>query len=235
MMENMVVGTVASIAAAANAERINESHVVTSPKNIAAKMTLKNQVALARHLHPSSSHRPVVNKHHQYEASIGFIPKEDLAARLIEGYLPTIVIDTRDDDLSSTTCKQIRGALFCPEHCFGPKQVQRLVQKADERRRICNTGISNHKCYVVFYCSKESIKKSLRCAHKFHHALQDMGQLHGITVKVLRGGAESWFKQYDKDHCLVQQQDLDDTFVMDCCDKDENHHGTNNADDGCEM
>lgn len=202
-MNELVTGIVAGTAT--HLEGINPSYT-SSSTILDRKMNVENQITSTRHLH-QFSHRHL-NKHHQHEASVGFISNEDLAARLIEGYLPTIVIDTRDDDV---TCGQIRGALLCPEHCFGPKQVQRLIQKVNETRRQCNTGISNHKCCVVFYC-RDSIKKSLRCAHKFHQALRDLGHIHGITVKVLRGGAESWFKRYEKDHRLVQ--DFDDTFSM---------------------
>lgn len=163
---------------------------------------------ISRHQHREPRHG--FHKLHHRECTVGLISNEDLAARLIEGYLPTIVIDTRDDDVK---CSQIRGALFCPQHCFGPKQVQRLVQKANERRLLCNTGISNHKCYVVFYC-RDSAKKSLRCAHKFYQALHEMGESNRITVRVLRGGAESWFKTFGKDHRLVQ--DFDDSFWEEC-------------------
>jgi Rhodanese-like domain. len=213
-MENLVTGIVAGTAT--DLERIRPSHK-SSSRTTTKKTIMKNQLESARHLH-HFPHR-YLHKHHQHEASIGFISNEDLAARLIEGYLPTIVIDVRDDDV---TGRQIRGALFCPEHCFGPKQVQRLVQKANETRVQCNTGISNHKCYVVFYC-RDSVKKSLRCAYKFHQALSDMGQIHGISTKVLRGGAESWFKSYETDHRLVQ--DFDDTFSIGCS---KQNHGTNN-------
>jgi len=150
-------------------------------------------------------------RHHYRESEIGLIPNEDLAARLIEGYLPTIVIDTRDDEVAGG---QIRGALFCPERGFGSEEIKCLIQKAIEQRRLCNTGISNHKCYVVFYC-RDSVKKSLSCANRFHHAVREMGGSNGICTKVLRGGAESWFRAHGKDHRLVQ--DFDDSVWNQNC------------------
>ena len=69
-----------------------------------------------------------------------------MASRLSEGYLPTIVIDTRGNTVVDG---QIRGALICPEPSFGTEQINCLIQKANERRRVCNTGISNHKCLIV--------------------------------------------------------------------------------------
>jgi hypothetical protein len=62
------------------------------------------------------SHHNHYRHHYRRESEIGLIPNEDLAARLIEGYLPTIVIDARDDEVAGG---QIRGTLFCPERGFG--------------------------------------------------------------------------------------------------------------------
>ena len=172
---------------------------------------------LAKHIHslPRVAHQHQHHKHHHHrENEISLIPNEDLAVRLIEGYLPTIVIDTRDDDVNGG---QIRDTIFCPERSFGPDQVSCLIQHANERRRMCNTGISNHKCYVVFYCL-DSVKKSLRCAHRFHQAVRERGECNGICVKVLRGGAESWFRSYSKDHRLVQ--DFDDQRWSHACKDD---------------
>ena len=132
-------------------------------------------------------------KHHFRESEITLIGKEDLASRLSEGYLPTIVIDTRGNTVVDG---QIRGALICPEPSFGTEQINCLIQKANERRRVCNTGISNHKCLIVF-CSRESVKKSsLRCAQRFLQAVREQGQCNSICVKILRGGADSCFGSY---------------------------------------
>ena len=175
------------------------------------------------HSHHRVSHHNH-HRHHYRESGIGLIANDDLASRLIEGYLPTIVIDARDDEVSSG---QIRDALFCPERSFGEEEIKCLIQKANERRRLCSTGISNHKCYVVFYC-RDSTKKSLRCAHRFHQAVRELGESNEICTKVLRGGAESWFKIHGKDHRLVQ--DFDDNVWNKNCKQQVSSHTKNETD-----
>lgn len=151
-----------------------------------------------RHDHFPKQHQH--HKHHFRESKIGFIPSQELASRLLEGYLPTIVIDTSDDALNDG---QIRGALICSNSSFGPEQIKCLLKKANERRRVCNTGISNHKCYVVFY-SRGPLKSSLRCAQRFHQTIREQGQCNGICVKILRGGADAWFHSYGANRRLCQ-------------------------------
>ena len=156
---------------------------------MSVKVLLKDRVGHQHH--PKHQHQH--HKHHFRESEIAFIPSQELASRLTEGYLPTIVVDTRDD---ATNDGQIRGALLCPEPSFGEEQIKCLMRKANERRRVCNTGISNHKCLIVF-CSRESVKKSsLRCAQRFLQAVREQGQCNSICVKILRGGADSCFGSY---------------------------------------
>jgi hypothetical protein len=177
--------------------------ITRSTKHNSRKNIDRNDMTAKAMKQLHSHHRDSHHRHHYRESDIGLIANKDLASRLIEGYLPTIVIDTGNDEESNG---QIRDALFCPERSFGEEQIKCLIQKANERRRLCNTGISNHKCYVVFYY-RDSVKKGLRCAHRFHQAVHDLGENHGICTTVLRGGAGSWFKMHGNDHRLVQDFD----------------------------
>lgn len=142
---------------------------------------------------------------HHHEFDILQMTSDDLASRLSEGYLPTIVVDTRDNLISSDGHgqAQVRGALFCPAPCFHNDHIRFLLEKAKERKRVCNTGISNHKCFVVFY-DKSSTRRSTRCATRFWQAVRQCGGTNDICVKVLRGGAKSWFRSFGKNHRLVQ-------------------------------
>jgi hypothetical protein len=182
---------------------------------MSVKVLLKDRVGHQHH--PKHQHQH--HKHHFRESEIAFIPSQELASRLTEGYLPTIVVDTRDD---ATNDGQIRGALLCPEPSFGEEQIKCLMRKANERRRVCNTGISNHKCFIVFY-SRGSLKSSLTCAHRFHQAVREQGECNGISVLILRGGADAWFHSYGNNRRLCQDFDEDLWNAKYCTNKNKTH------------
>jgi 3-mercaptopyruvate sulfurtransferase SseA len=183
-----------------------------------ARVLIKDRVGHHHHSH-SHHHQDPDQKNHQHhknhfrENEIAPIPSHDLASRLTEGYLPTIVVDTRSDAINNG---QIRGALICPEHSFGQEQIRCLMRKAKEKRRLHNTGISNHKCFVVFY-SQGSMRSGLRCAHRFHQAVREQGQCSGINVLILRGGSDAWFQSFANNRRLVQDFGHETSNLQDIC------------------
>lgn len=187
-------------------ETISMTTLLATQQQIKRKTMKDHLIKSGKTCHKPTYHHNhhLHHKHHYRESEIGLLPIQELATRLLEDYLPTIVIDTRDDEVQGG---QIRGALFCPERDFGNEQITCLIREATEQRRQRNTGISNHKCFVVFYC-RDSERKSLHCAKRFHQGLLEMGEANGICVKVLQGGASSWFEKFGKDKRLVQ--DFDD-------------------------
>uniref|UniRef100_A0A7S3V5Y3 Rhodanese domain-containing protein n=1 Tax=Chaetoceros debilis TaxID=122233 RepID=A0A7S3V5Y3_9STRA len=171
-----------------------------------------------RHYHQQQFHKAATTTRsrfqhfqHHHEFDILQMTSDDLASRLSQGYLPTIVVDTRDNIISSDgqVQAQVRGALFCPAPCFHSDHIRFLIEKAKERKRVCNTGISNHKCCVVFY-DKSSTRRSTKCATRFWQTVRQCGGTNEITVKVLRGGAKSWFRSFGKNHRLVQDFAFDE-------------------------
>jgi hypothetical protein len=129
---------------------------------------------------------------------IGFLSNDDLASRMLENLLPTIVVDCRDDGAQGG---YITGALFCPEARFGSKEMKRLLGKSIEKHNLCH-GISNHKCFVIFYCV-QSVERSLRCAQNFWQYVRENGYSNDISVRVLRGGAHGFIPLFADDKRLV--------------------------------
>lgn len=133
-----------------------------------------------------------------------YISKEVLADRILNANLPTIIIDARDDDVIGG---MVHGALFCPESNFNKTYMTSLLEKAKEKRREYNSGITTtHKTWVVFHCM-ETLKRSVRCARKFHNLVMDSGDNNAIAVKLLTGGADSWIRSYRNDKRLVEGYD----------------------------
>ena len=151
------------------------------------------------------SDRHVHQQHARSKPSqISYISKEILADRILNAHLPTIIIDVRDDDVIGG---MVQGALFCPENNFTEIYMTSLLEKAKEKQQEYYSGITtNHKTWVVFHCM-ETLKRSVRCAKKFHSMLLDSGESNKIAVKLLTGGADSWIRSYWNDKRLVEGYD----------------------------
>jgi hypothetical protein len=134
---------------------------------------------------------------------ISYISREVLADRILNAHLPTIIIDARDDDVIGG---MIQGALFCPESSFTHRKMASLLKKAKEKRREHNSGITEHKTWVVFHCM-ETIERSVRCAKRFYDLVRDSGDSDIISVKLLTGGADGWIRSYWSDKRLVEGYD----------------------------
>jgi 3-mercaptopyruvate sulfurtransferase SseA len=159
------------------------------------------------------SHGKIVHKmkhcslksHHQryqqnYSSHISYISKEVLSDRILNAHLPTIIIDTRDDDVVGG---MIQGALFCPESSFTRKTMLSLLEKAKEKRLERNSGITEHKTWVVFHCM-ETVMRSVRCAKRFNNLVREAGDSDIISVKLLTGGADGWIRSFWNNKRLVE-------------------------------
>lgn len=156
-------------------------------------------------------HHPKAFNHTLHKDNeIGFLSNDDLASRMLENLLPTIVVDCRDDGARGG---HITGALFCPEASFGPHEMKSLLDKSIEKHNLCH-GISNHKCFVIFYCV-QSVERSLRCAQSFWQYVRENGYSNHISVRVLRGGAHGFIPLFAEDKRLVQNFDAGHWNVQD--------------------
>jgi len=153
--------------------------------------------------------KSVQHKHHQQQlhpdssSHLCYISKEVLVDRTLNAHLPTIIIDARDDDVVGGI---INGAIFCPEKHFTYDKMLSLLAKAKKLRQAHNSGIIEHKAWVVFYCM-ESNKRSVRCARRFYNLVREAGDLDIISVKLLQGGADGFVRSYWNDQRLVEGYD----------------------------
>merc|ERR1712165_434103 len=82
-----------------------------------------------------------------------------------------------------------------------------LLERAKEKRKEYNSGITtDHKTWVVFYCM-ETVKRSVRCARRFYDLVSESGDKNAIAVKLLAGGADGWIRSYWNDKRLVEGYD----------------------------
>lgn len=146
-----------------------------------------------------------ISDHHRTsepDTEIGYLSNDDLASRMLENLLPTIVVDCRNKNENGG---HIAGSLFCSEASFGVKEMKLLLDKSIEKHNSCH-GISKHKCFVIFYCA-DSCDRALRCADKFWKFIREYGCSYDISVRVLRGGDHGFIPRYSSDKRLVQNFD----------------------------
>ncbi len=131
-----------------------------------------------------------------------YISKEVLSDRILNAHLPTIIVDVRDDAIGG----MVQGALFCPERTFSRRKMMCLLDKVKEKRHEHNSGITDHKAWVVFY-SQETQTRSVKCAQNFYALVSELGQQKFISVKLLTGGADGWIRSHRNDKRLVEGYD----------------------------
>jgi hypothetical protein len=163
-----------------------------------------------------------------------YVSRDALVARLgggeaiddtLEGRL--IVVDVRDDDVAGG---MVRGAIHCPDGCFGVECVRQLICRASEEAALARSpngvALSGSKrkeaeeegagsplpITLLLHCM-ESARRAPRCARRLVAALEALRQgghsAPPVAVRVLEGGFDQFCRRHWQDPRLVQGYDDD--------------------------
>mmetsp|Transcript_28570 Transcript_28570/g.33883 ORF Transcript_28570/g.33883 Transcript_28570/m.33883 type:complete len:231 (+) Transcript_28570:160-852(+) len=170
----------------------------TMPQTIATTETQQSHITGIHPIHPRSP-RKVQSSHHHHQECDMYINPKSLASRLITP-LPTLLIDFVVN--GSIGRGMIHGTHHCPSQNFGDAEIRSTMEAAKLRRRACNSGISNPRCFVVLY-DRGGDEESWVAACRLRREVMRMGEGDEIVVKVLKGGGDSWIRAYGWDRRLV--------------------------------
>lgn len=95
------------------------------------------------------------------------------------------------------------GAIHHLPREFGSAKIRSMVEAAKQRRRECNNGISNPRCFLIVYGTGEEDEKSVwATAYRLRNDIRRMGEGGEVVVKILKGGLDSWIRVIDGSHSI---------------------------------